>query len=54
VLLGLHEADPLLAVARPHRAVWYTTNLYLVCWEDGEPLRASLDGRPPYLELGSL
>jgi hypothetical protein len=54
LLLGLHEADPLLAVARAYRAVWYTTRLYLVCWEDGEDLRAKLDGRPPYLELGSL
>jgi hypothetical protein len=54
VLLGLHEADPLLKVVRTYRAVWYTTRLYLVCWEDGEPLRTSLDARPPYLELGSL
>jgi hypothetical protein len=54
VLLGLHEADPLLRVVRNYRAVWYTTQLYLVCWEDGEQLRASLDSRPPYLELGSL
>jgi hypothetical protein len=54
LLLGLHEADPLLAVVRSYRAAWYTTRLYLVCWEDGEGLRAGLDARPPYLELGSL
>jgi hypothetical protein len=54
VLLGLHESDLLIAVARRYQAVWYTTNLYLVCWDDGDELRASLDGRPPYLELGSL
>jgi hypothetical protein len=54
LLLGLHEADPLLAVVRAYRARWYTTRLYLVCWEDGEGLRAELDGRPPYLELGTL
>jgi hypothetical protein len=54
LLLGLHEKDPLLAVARTFRATWYTTRLYLVCWQDGEELRAALDGRPPYLELGSL
>jgi hypothetical protein len=54
LLLGLHEADPLLAVVRAYRATWYTTRLYLVCWQDGEGLRAELDERPPYLELGSL
>jgi hypothetical protein len=54
VLLGLHEMDPLLSVAKTYRATWYTTRLYLVCWEDGEEVRAALDGRPPYLELGTL
>jgi hypothetical protein len=54
LLVGLHEADPLLSVLRRYRATWYTTRLFLACWEDGEELRRSLDGRPPYLELGSL
>jgi hypothetical protein len=54
LLLGLHEANPLLAVVRSYRATWYTTRLYLVCWDDGEALRAELDERPPYLELGAL
>jgi hypothetical protein len=54
LLLGLHEEDPLLAAARTYRATWYTTLLYLVCWDDGEEMRAALDNRPPYLELGSL
>lgn len=54
LLLGLHEADPLLPVARSLPAKCYTTRLHLVCWQDGEPLRATLDGRPPYLELGTL
>jgi hypothetical protein len=53
-LLGLHETDPLLSVAKTYRATWYTTRLYLVCWEDGEKVRAALDGRPPYLELGAM
>lgn len=52
--LGLHEADPLLPVVRSYRGTWYTTRLYLVCWEDGDGLCAAMDGRPPYLELGSL
>jgi hypothetical protein len=54
LLVGLHEADPLLGVLRPWRPTWYTTWLYHVCWPDGEAMRARLDGRVPYLELGSL
>lgn len=54
LLLGLHEDDPLLDVVRRFRPRWYVTRLYLVCWQDGEALRATLDGRVPYLELGSL
>jgi hypothetical protein len=54
LMLGLHESDPLLDVARRWRATWYTTRLYLVCWDDGVELRRGLDGRPPYLELGCL
>jgi hypothetical protein len=54
LLLGLHEDDPLLGVVRPYRPRWYTTRLYLVCWEDGEGVRKGLGARPPYLELGCL
>jgi hypothetical protein len=54
LLLGFHESDPLLTIARHYRSTWYTTRLYLVCWEDGEPQRSRLESRPPYLELGTL
>jgi hypothetical protein len=54
LLLGLHESDPLFAVTCSWRATRYITRLYLVCWQDGEAFRKGLDGRPPYLELGSL
>jgi hypothetical protein len=54
LLVGLNENDPLLDVLRTYRATWYTTRLYLVCWSDGDPIRETLDGRPPYLELGCL
>ena len=54
LLLGLHESDPLLAAARAWATASYTTLVYLVCFEDGDELRRSLDGRPLYLELGSL
>jgi hypothetical protein len=53
LMLGLHEADPMLPIARS-RGRAYVTRLFLVCWDDGDPLRASLDKRPPYLELGGL
>jgi len=54
LLVGLHESDPLLPVLRRRRTTWYTTHLFHVCWDDGEIVRQSLDGRPPYLELGGL
>ncbi len=54
LLLGLHEDDPLVEVVRRYRPRWYTTRLYLVCWEDGEGMRKGLDMRPAYLELGCL
>jgi hypothetical protein len=54
LLLGLHEADPLLAATFRWQAMRYTTRLYLVCWDDGEDLRKGLDDRVPYLELGCL
>lgn len=54
LLVGMHESDPLCPVLREYRARCYTTHVYLACWEDGDSLRRSLDGRPLYLELGSL
>ncbi len=54
LLLGMHESDPLFPALQEYQAGRYTTQVYLACWEDGEDLRRSLDGRPLYLELGSL
>jgi hypothetical protein len=54
LLLGLHESDPLIAVARRFETIHYTTLLYLVGWEDSRAARAALDKRPAYLELGTL
>ena len=54
LLLGLHETDPLSAATHILPGITYTTHLYLACWDDGEELRESLDGRPLYLEVGSL
>ena len=53
-LLGVHENDPLLPVAKRSAVNSYITRLYLVCWEDGESHLATLGDRPPYLELGCL
>jgi hypothetical protein len=53
LLVGLHEADPLLRVAQHYQAACYVTHLFLVCWAD-ESYCGLLDGRVPYLELGSL
>ena len=54
LLVGLHDADPLLPLLRQVPARWYTTAVYLVCWPDGQTALQQLDHRPPYLELGSL
>ncbi len=54
MLVGLHESDPLLPAVRPFATNTYDTRLYLVTFDDGERLRGTLDGRPPYLELGTL
>jgi hypothetical protein len=54
LLVGLHEADPFLGMARRFASASYVTHLYVVCWEDGEEQRLAVDGRCFYLELGSL
>ena len=43
-----------MASLREYPAAWYATNVYLVCWQDGDALRQAIDSRPVYLELGSL
>ena len=53
-MVGLHESDPLREAVDRFPKTEYVTRLFLVCWNDGEALRQSLDGRPPYLELGTL
>jgi hypothetical protein len=54
LMLGLHQSEPLLTVARRQQAACYVTRLFLVCWQDGDEARSALDGREPYLEAGSL
>jgi hypothetical protein len=54
LLLGLHENDPLLPVARKHAAREYVTRLYIVTWPDESSILNRLNGRVPYLELGCL
>ena len=54
LLLGFHESDPLLRLARAYRWRSYLTRTYLVCWNETERLLGDLDGRPSYLELGCL
>ena len=54
LLIGLHETDPLWPLARKRGGTCYTTHAFIVCWDDGEAELRRLDGRVPYLELGSL
>jgi len=53
-IIGLHSRDPLLKLVRAYRHVKYASRLYAVCWDDGDQLRLSLDGRVPYLEAAAL
>ena len=54
LLVGLHERDPLLPVAKRMAVACYTTQLYVVGWDDDELARALSSERVPYLELGTL
>ena len=54
LLLGLHETDALLPLVEKLGTADYVTQLYHVCWEDGEAQRRRLDERPAYLKLGCL
>jgi hypothetical protein len=54
LLLGLHESDPLLPVARPFSGREYRTKLYIVYWPNERPDLDLLSRRVPYLELGAL
>jgi hypothetical protein len=54
LLIGLHETDPLLSVARQFSGREYRTKLYIVHWPDETPYIDSLTRRVPYLELGAL
>src|SRR3989338_9258 len=54
LMLGLHSQDSLGEVAKKHSIMKFPTRLYIVNWQDGERDYQNLDGRTPYLELGSL
>lgn len=51
---GLADGDPLLPPARERWHLALHSRIYAVEWGDGAAAVAALDGRPPYLELGSL
>lgn len=54
LLAGMHESDPAGYALRRLGGWKHVNRLYAVCWSDGEDEVARLDGRVPYLELGSL
>jgi hypothetical protein len=53
-VVGLAAQDPLCSALRDFRTVNYQSRIYLAGWEDSERLYHELDGRIPYLEVGSL
>ena len=54
LMLGLAEADPLLAVARRQLHIAYKSTLYTVCWREEDGWHERLDGRTPYVEIATL
>ncbi len=54
VVIGMAANDPLAVPLSLFAGTQYVTRIFHVAWSDGEELRQSLDGRPTYLELGSL
>jgi len=54
LMLGLCQGDPLLAETRRWLHIPYTSTLYSVCWQEDESWREGLDGRVPYVEIGTL
>ncbi len=53
-MAGFHESDTLLPVLKQYRYFDYSMRLFIAYYGDGEQDFNSLDGRVPYLELGSL
>jgi hypothetical protein len=54
LLIGLHESDPFLPIARRYAGREYVTKMYVVHWRGEEPDFDQLKQRVPYLELGCL
>lgn len=54
VMVGLHEKDPFLPIAKRLPHLQYLSRIYLVFWPDGQAAASKLDGRTPYIELGAL
>jgi hypothetical protein len=52
LMLGLADEDPLLRVGRRWLHVTYRSDLYALSWDDDPAAR--LDGRTPYIEIGTL
>jgi hypothetical protein len=53
-MLGLAESNPWRAVVEKYRPLVYVSQTYLAAWEDGYDAVASVDSRPPALEIALL
>lgn len=54
LMVGLMEQDPLLQVARQYLHLPTRSGVYALQWDGVDQATQALDGRVPYLELGSL
>ena len=54
VMVGFHERDPFLPIAKRIPHMEYLSRIYLAFWQDGQSILSTLDDRIPYIELGAL
>jgi hypothetical protein len=54
-MVGLSEANRLLpVVTKSYRNITYTSQLYLVDWDNGDMKAIPVDTRPPHPEIAIL
>jgi hypothetical protein len=54
LLLGMHDSDPLLPIARRYASQEYVTHLYIVSFEGNNAIGIDANSRSIHLELGTL
>jgi len=53
-IAGLHESDPLASILGEYRRIEAAGRLFVIYYSDGESWFNQLDGRVPYVEIGTV